>query len=251
MDFEILLICFALLLVAALYSSVGHGGASGYLAVLSLTSFAMMGSAWLKQHAWCLNIVVATIAFWHYQRAGYHVPKLTLPFVVASVPFAMLGGYMRVGGVIYDSLLSIALLWAAWRLYNMSIENKEIIDVKYSHAIPIGGSIGLVSGIVGVGGGIFLSPILLLKRWATPKTAAATSALFIWLNSVAGLCGATFSGQLDLDWSILISFIGAVLIGGFVGSRFGAIIAPQSAVRKMLVVVLLVAVAKQVFELVV
>lgn len=152
MDFEILLICFALLLVSTLYSSVGHGGASGYLAVLSLTSFAVMDPSWLKQHVWCLNVVVASIAFWHYQRAGHHVPKLTVPFVVASVPFAMLGGYMRVSGIIYDLLLSIALAWAAWRLCSVSVEREEVVEMNSVHAVPIGGSIGLMSGVVGVGG---------------------------------------------------------------------------------------------------
>ena len=103
-----------------LYSSVGHGGGSGYLAVLSLTSYGTMEAGWLKQHAWALNLVVAGIAFWHYHRAGHHDTQLTLPFVTASVPFAVVGGYMRVEGEVYDVLLSIALLWAAWRLFAIS-----------------------------------------------------------------------------------------------------------------------------------
>ncbi len=113
MDLGLVAISLTLLCVAALYASVGHGGASGYLAVLSLTTYGAMESAWLKQHAWCLNLVVAAIAFWHFQRAGHHVPKLTIPFIVASVPFAMLGGYLLVDGAIYDLLLSICLLVAA------------------------------------------------------------------------------------------------------------------------------------------
>ena len=109
MDLGLVAISLALLCVAALFASVGHGGASGYLAVLSLTTYGAMESAWLKQHAWCLNLVVAAVAFWHFQRAGHHVPKLTIPFIVASVPFAVLGGYLRVDGEIYDLLLSICL----------------------------------------------------------------------------------------------------------------------------------------------
>ncbi len=248
MDFEILLICFALLLVATLYSSVGHGGASGYLAILSLTSFAAMDPSWLKQHAWCLNLVVASIAFWHYHKAGYHLPKLTFPFVVASVPFAMLGGYMQVGGVIYDILLSLVLLWAAWRLFVLSNQNEDTVTVDFVRAAPVGGSIGFVSGLVGIGGGIFLSPVLLIKKWATPKTAAATAALFIWMNSLAGLCGAMLSGESELELGTLLPFAGSVLIGGLVGSRYGAKIAPQNMVRKILVVVLLIAVIKQVID---
>ena len=100
MEWGLVAICLALLIVAALYSSVGHGGASGYLAVLSLTTYGSMESAWLKQHAWCLNLIVAAIAFYHFHRAGHHVPKLTVPFIVASIPMAMVGGYLAVDGVV-------------------------------------------------------------------------------------------------------------------------------------------------------
>ena len=250
MEWVLLAICVALMVVAALYSSVGHGGASGYLAVLSLTTYGTMESAWLKQHAWCLNLVVAAIAFYHFQRLGHHVPKMTTPFIVASIPMAMIGGYLIVDGTIYDILLSICLLAAAWRLFTVKAEDTVVqAELKWNIAAPVGGSIGFVSGIIGVGGGIFLSPILLLKKWATPKGAAATSALFIWVNSLAGLSGAGLSGQLVLDFSTLLPFIGAVLIGGFIGSRYGAEIAPQQMVRKLLVVVLIVAAARRVLEL--
>jgi hypothetical protein len=248
---ELILICIALLVVATLYSSVGHGGGSGYLAVLSLTSFATMEAAWLKQHAWSLNLVVAAITFYHYHRAGHHIPKLTIPFIAASIPFAMLGGYLLVDGVVYDTLLSFALIWAAWRLFSIGDESVfETEPPETRVAAPVGGAIGLVSGVIGVGGGIFLTPVLLLKRWATPKAAAATSALFIWVNSLAGLAGAAASHQLNLEISVLLPFVGAVLIGGFVGSRYGADSAPQSVIRRLLVAVLLVAALKRIAELV-
>ena len=243
-------ISLALLCVAALYASVGHGGASGYLAVLSLTTYGAMESAWLKQHAWCLNLVVAAIAFWHFQRAGHHVPKLTVPFIVASIPFAMLGGYLLVDGAIYDLLLSICLVAAAWRL--ATIRTVDVVaegGPEWKIAAPVGGTIGFARGIIGVGGGIFLSPVLLLKKWATPKGAAATSALFIWVNSLAGLSGATLSGQLVLDVDTLLPFVVAVLVGGFVGSRYGADIAPQIVVRRLLIVVLVLAAMKRIVEL--
>ena len=243
-------ISLTLLCVAALYASVGHGGASGYLAVLSLTTYGAMESAWLKQHAWCLNLVVAAIAFWHFQRAGHHVPKLTVPFIVASIPFAMLGGYLLVDGAIYDLLLSICLVAAAWRL--ATIRTVDVVaegGPEWKIAAPVGGTIGFASGIIGVGGGIFLSPVLLLKKWATPKGAAATSALFIWVNSLAGLSGATLSGQLVLDVDTLLPFVAAVLVGGFVGSRYGADIAPQIVVRRLLIVVLVLAAMKRIVEL--
>jgi uncharacterized membrane protein YfcA len=249
-DWGLIAIVFALCCVAALYASVGHGGASGYLAVLSLTTYGSMESAWLKQHAWCLNLVVAAIAFWHFHRANHHVPKLTVPFIVASIPFAMLGGYLLVDGAIYDLLLSICLVAAAWRLFTIRIEGVEIDGLPgWKVAAPVGGTIGLASGIVGVGGGVFLSPILLLKRWATPKGAAATAALFVWVNSLAGLGGAALSNQLVIDLDVLLPFAGAVLVGGFVGSRYGAENAPQHTVRRLLVVVLLIAAAKRLIEL--
>lgn len=250
MEWVLVAVCLALMVVAVLYSSVGHGGASGYLAVLSLTTYGAMESAWLKQHAWCLNLVVAAIAFYHFHRAGHHVPKLTVPFIVASIPMAMVGGYLAVDGAIYDLLLSICLLAAAWRLFTTSVSDVVVdSEPSWGMAAPVGGTIGFASGIIGVGGGIFLSPVLLLKKWATPKGAAATSALFIWVNSLAGLGGATLSGQLVLEWSILFPFVAAVLVGGFIGSRYGAEIAPHQMVRKLLVVVLVVAAARRVLQL--
>jgi len=250
MEWVLVAICLALMTVAALYSSVGHGGASGYLAVLSLTTYGSMESAWLKQHAWCLNLVVAAIAFYHFHRAGHHVPKLTVPFIVASIPMAMVGGYLAVDGAVYDLLLSICLLAAAWRLFTTNVSDVEVnSEPSWGIAAPVGGTIGFASGIIGVGGGIFLSPVLLLKKWATPKGAAATSALFIWVNSLAGLGGATLSGQLTLEWGVLFPFVAAVLVGGFIGSRYGAEVAPQQMVRKLLVMVLIVATTKRFYEL--
>ena len=164
MDVEFLLILIGLFLVAALYSSVGHGGASGYLAILSLTSYGMMESGWLKQHAWCLNLIVASIAFYHYYKAGYHVPKLTIPFIAASVPFALIGGYLKVDGAIYDTILSITLIWAAWRLFGVKDYGKgeEIVLPELRSALPVGASIGLVSGVVGNCNRQFVAIILFL-----------------------------------------------------------------------------------------
>ncbi len=250
MEWVLVAICLALMVVATLYSSVGHGGASGYLAVLSLTTYGTMESAWLKQHAWCLNLVVAAIAFYHFHRAGHHIPKLTIPFIVASIPMAMIGGYLTVDGEVYDLLLSACLLAAAWRLFTVNTTDSVVeCEPQWNIATPVGGSIGFASGVIGVGGGIFLSPILLLKKWATPKGAAATSALFIWVNSLAGLGGAALSGQLILEMGVLFPFVGAVLIGGFIGSRYGAEVAPQQMVRKLLVMVLVVAATKRFYEL--
>ena len=119
---EEVLIALALLVVAALYSSVGHGGASGYLAILSLTSFASMEDLWLKQHAWSLNLIVAAIAFYHYQRAGHHITRMSRIFILASIPKAFAGGYLLVEGFVYDVLLSVTLVWACFSFFTASSE---------------------------------------------------------------------------------------------------------------------------------
>ena len=249
---ETLVLCLALFVIAALYASVGHGGASGYLALLSLSTFASMNSSWLKQHAWVLNLVVASLAFYHYQKAGFHRPKLSFMFIAASLPAALYGGTLKVDGVVYDTLLSAALLFAAYRLATSkqpeeSSQPNPLPSLQTS--IPIGASIGVISGMIGVGGGIFLSPILVLKRWATPKAAAATAALFIWANSAAGLLGAHLSGQLSLSLDPLASFVIAVACGGYIGSKFGAEKAPQTTVRWLLIGVLVLATAKRGIDL--
>ena len=130
MEIEFFSICLGLFFISVLYSSVGHGGASGYLAILSLSVYGNMESSWLKQYAWCLNLVVAAIAFYHYYRGGYYDKKLTLPFIIGSIPFAILGGFLRIDGVIYDSLLSITLIWAAYKLYQIRI------DLEVENSIP-------------------------------------------------------------------------------------------------------------------
>ena len=246
-------ILFLLFTMALFYSSVGHGGASGYLAILSLTVYAEYDSGWLKQHVWALNLVVAAVAFYHYRKAGFFNLKLTLPFIISSVPFAIFGGYMKVDGALYDTLLSLTLVWAAYKLYQVKgdYESEKLALPSASIAVPIGAIIGLMSGVIGVGGGIFLSPILLLKKWADPKTAAATAALFIWVNSMAGLTGAGVSGQLVIDIEILIPFIISVLIGGFVGSKYGSENAHQSIIKKLLIVVLIIASMKRIVSLIV
>ena len=250
MEIELLLVCFGLFVISILYSSVGHGGASGYLAILSLSLYGNMESGWLKQYAWCLNLIVAAIAFYHYYLEGYFNKKLTFPFIIGSIPFAILGGFLRIDGVIYDSLLSVTLIWAAYKLYQTKKEwevENSIPNLKIS--ISTGAGIGFFSGIIGVGGGIFLSPIILLKKWANPKTVAATSALFIWVNSMAGLFGASISGQLNLEIKILFPFVISVLIGGFLGSKFGSR-SNESFVKLMLIFVLIIAALKRVLELI-
>ena len=171
-----------------------------------------------------------------------------MPFVVASVPLAALGGYMSVGGDVYDLLLSVVLVVAAWRLFVGKWESGEIVLPKRSKAAGVGGGIGLASGVVGIGGGIFLSPVIMLSNWATAKQTAATAALFIWMNSLAGLVGSGLSGQIDLDLTLLAPFGGAVMLGGVLGSKYGTAVSSQSGIRVLLVLVLCAAALRRLVD---
>ncbi|MDP6986149.1 MAG: sulfite exporter TauE/SafE family protein [Candidatus Thalassarchaeaceae archaeon] len=243
---ELSMVLVGLFAIAVLYSSVGHGGGSGYLAVLSMTSFASTQAIWLKQYAWSLNLIVASLAFWHYSKEGHHDMRLSLPFIVASVPLATLGGYLLVEGRLYDLLLSVALVAAAWRLLSSDAGIGEVARPDTSRAVAVGGSIGLASGVIGIGGGIFLSPILMLNKWASAKEAAATASLFIWMNSLAGLAGAGLSGRLEIDLGLLFPFSLAVLLGGLIGSRHGSQVSSQTSIRGLLVVILIVAAVRRI-----
>lgn len=246
------IILFALFVIAALYSSVGHGGASGYLAVLSLTVYASQDPSWLKQHAWSLNLLVAGLAFWAYSRAGFFDSKLALSFMIASIPAAIFGGLLRVDNGVYDTLLSITLILAAWRL--LVVKNNDSVEI-FVKAPPIhitmivGFIIGFLSGIIGVGGGIFLSPIILIFGWADAKTTAGIAAAFIWVNSAAGLIGNSISGQLEIEFVVLLPFAVAVILGGLIGSRVGSKVFSQIIVRRMLVSVLILAALKRIIDL--
>ncbi len=243
---ELGVVLVSLTLIAALYSSVGHGGGSGYLAVLSLTTLAVADPMWLKQYAWSLNLIVAGIAFWHYKGEGYLNRKLAIPFLIGSIPMAAVGGYMQLEGMVYDLLLTLVLFFAAWRLVWSSQEEREVARPTDTTAVVCGGGIGLASGMIGIGGGIFLSPLLILSGWANAKEAAATAALFIWLNSLSGLVGSSISGEFGIEVNLFGPFAAAVLIGGLLGSRYGSEISSQGGIKRLLVAVLLIAAAKRV-----
>ncbi len=248
-----LLLLVSLFIIAGLYASVGHGGASGYLAVLSLTVYAENDPGWLKQHAWSLNLLVAGIAFIAYKRSGFFDSKLAIPFIIGSMPAALIGGYLRVNDDIYDILLSVTLIVAAWKLYTTksdkyvnSFSNRPPVHI----ALIVGAVIGLLSGIIGVGGGIFLSPVILLFGWSDPKTTAGVAAVFIWLNSAAGLIGSSLSGQNVIEIGVLIPFALAVLIGGYLGSKFGSEKFSQNSVKNLLISVMLIAATRQILALI-
>ncbi len=156
---------------------------------------------------------------------------------------------MLVEGNVYDALLSLALILAAWRLVSGDAGVTEAVRPSATKAAAVGGGIGLASGVIGLGGGIFLLPALMLGKWATAKEAAATTSLFVWLNSLAGLVGASLAGRLDLEPGLLIPFSSVVLVGGFLGSRYGSRVSSQSGIRGLLVVVLVLAAFKRTLEI--
>lgn len=234
-------------IVAALYSSVGHGGASGYLAVLSFFAFA---PATMSSTALLLNVLVAGVALHSYARAGHLSLKLSWPFILLSVPSAFVGGLLPVSDRSYFLILAGVLLLAAARLTMRSSRPKgetEQKNVSMAISVPLGAGIGLLSGIVGVGGGIFLSPIMLLMRWADAKRTSATSALFILVNSIAGLGGRFAKGGGQVE--DVLPLILAAFLGGLAGSYYGANRFSGVILRRVLAIVLVVAAVKMVLSL--
>lgn len=229
-------------LVALAYAAVGHGGASGYLAVLGLLGFA---PSELAAGALALNVLVSGLAFAAYWRAGHLVPSLLWPFALASVPAAFIGGLATVPAWLYSRLLAAALLFAALRVFIAAAPEdapRLAPPPGLRLTLPVGGLIGLLSGIVGVGGGIFLSPLLILSRWASLKQAAAASAGFILLNSLAGLYGHASRRPLELAglWPLVL----AAGAGGLIGSHLGARRLGDAALRRALALVLVAAAVK-------
>ena len=235
MEFEVLIVA-AVFAVAILYSSVGHGGGSGYLAVMAL--FAVAPSV-TKPTALALNVFVAAIATYQFYRRGHFSWKIFVPFAIASIPLAFVGGMVELPISYYKILLGVCLILAAIRLAFDFSADEEPKDPSIFPALLIGGAIGLTSGLIGIGGGIFLTPILLLLRWTTAKIAAGVSALFILVNSVAALIG-NYENAIKLRPSVGIWIIVAV-IGGIVGSTLGSKKFNSLTLRRALALVLVVA----------
>ena len=228
-------------LVAMLYASVGHGGASGYLAAMSLVGG--YSPAAMSTSALLLNLVVAGTAWWTFWRAGHGSWSLLWPFVALSVPAAFIGGWLPISAQTYRWLLAVCLLVAAARLCLPPMQDDERPDgPPLAVALPVGGVIGAMSGIVGVGGGIFLSPLMVLLRWAHVKQVAAISAAFIMVNSLAGLAGRVMAGRVQMN--VLAPLVATALVGGVVGSRLGANHVSGAWLRRLLALVLLVAAGK-------
>jgi len=224
--------------VALLYASVGHGGASGYLAVMALLGVA---PDIMKPAALALNILVSGIATWRFARAGAFSWRVFWPFAVTSIPCAFLGGLLTAPEFLYQTLLGIVLLYAAgYALWRASAPKDQVsTPPAFWVALPTGAGLGLLSGLTGIGGGIFLSPLLLLNRWADPKTISGVAAPFILVNSIAGLAG-LLSQRAQLPDALPL-WLAAAAIGGAIGAELGSRRLGTSGILRALAAVLAVA----------
>jgi uncharacterized protein len=240
---SLLLLLLLLSLVAFLYSSVGHGGASGYLAIMAIMSVA---PAMMKSSALVMNLAVSLFSFIGFYRAGHFRLKLFLPFALASIPMAFLGGTMTLSDSIYKKILAVCILFSIVRLIYKFDDSENNRPIPTWAGVLSGGLIGLLSGMIGIGGGIILSPLMLLMRWANLKETAAVSALFIFVNSLSGLYGQLQKGGINLpenmQWAVL-----ATIIGGLAGSYFGSQKFNVPTLKKLLAVGLVIACLKLIF----
>ncbi|MDH5221472.1 MAG: sulfite exporter TauE/SafE family protein [Betaproteobacteria bacterium] len=234
-----------MLVASFVYASVGHGGASAYLAAMALAGVA---PAEMRPIALALNVLVSSLAAWKFWRAGHFRWRLFWPFAAVSIPFAYLGGAITLPGSIYKVVVGLVLVyagWQLWRSFRAGAEMREVRAPAVPLAMAIGAAMGLLSGLTGVGGGIFLSPLLLMLGWAGTKQTSAVAAPFILVNSVAGLAAGFVAGTAALPqatWWLA----GAVLAGGWLGAEYGSRRFANPVVRRVLAVVLAVAGAKMV-----
>lgn len=229
-----------LLVVAFLYASVGHGGASGYLALMALFSFPVLV---MKPSALLLNIFVSAISFYFFYKNGHFKWKLFYPFAIISVPMAFIGGFVKVNPVLYKQLLGVFLLFAILRMLN--VFGKQKTETRANNlmlSLMIGAVIGLISGMIGIGGGIILSPIIILLGWGNMKQAAAVSALFIFVNSLSGIGGFILNdGVVPTEtWY----FIPIAVLGGSLGAIYGSQKFNMNTLKYVLAGVLTIAAVK-------
>ncbi|MGH8706411.1 MAG: sulfite exporter TauE/SafE family protein [Burkholderiales bacterium] len=231
------LLAAGMLVAAFVYASVGHGGASAYLAAMALAGVAPQE---MRPIALALNIVVSAIATYKFQRAGHFRWRLFWPFAAVSIPLAFIGGAITLPGQAYKILVGLVLLYAAWPLWRSGRAGDEMRQVREPPvplAMAIGAALGLLAGLTGVGGGIFLSPLLLMLGWAGTKQTSAVAAPFILVNSAAGLSAAFLAQTAALPTYIGI-LAPAVLVGGWLGAEYGSRRFATPLVRRVLALVL-------------
>ena len=235
-----------MVLAAFAYASVGHGGASAYIAAMALAGIA---PAEMRPIALSLNLLVSGIGTYKFWRAGYFRWRLFWPFAVVSIPLAFAGGAITLPGHAYKIVVGIVLIYAAWQLWRSARAGEEMREVRAPPvwlAMLVGACLGFLAGLTGVGGGIFLSPLLLIAGWAGTKQTSAASAPFILVNSIAGLAAGFTMKSATLPAQIWILCI-AVLVGGWLGAEYGSRRFTNPFVRRVLAVVLALAGAKMLF----
>jgi uncharacterized membrane protein YfcA len=242
MDQSVYVLAVAFFVAAMLYASVGHAGASGYLAAMA---FVGVPVAIMRPTALVLNVMVATIALVRFQRAGFFSWRLAWPFALGAVPFAFIGGAITLPGHWYRTLIGIILWLAASRLW-FDVRRSTRHDPPILAAIVCGSGIGFLAGITGTGGGIFLSPLLLFMGWAETRETGGVAAAFILVNSLAGLAANPSSlGHLPPQWPLWAI---AAVLGGLVGAELGSRRVDSTAFRRLLGFVLMIAGGKLIFS---
>jgi uncharacterized membrane protein YfcA len=225
----------AILVVAFLYSSVGHAGASGYIAVMAIFGLA---PATIKPIALTLNILVACLGVWQFRRAGHFSWRLFWPFAVLSVPFAFIGGALNLPAHAFRVAVGIVLLFSALRFFIKPVE-ETIIPPSIQTSVGVGAGLGLLSGLTGTGGGVFLTPLMLFMGWARTRVASGVSALFILVNSVAGLMGNLTATH---DMPVFAAPLAlAAIIGGGLGAYLGSNRFSVPLIRRVLALVMVLA----------
>lgn len=226
----------AVLAVAFLYTSVGHAGATGYIAVMSLLG---LTPDVIKPTALVLNVLAATIAVWQFGRAGHFSWSLFWPFALLAPPLAFLGGYVQLPARAFQAVVGVILLASAYRLVVDVVAGEVARSPNRVVALATGGGIGFLAGLTGTGGGVFLTPLLLFKGWAVTKQAAAVSAAFILINSVAGIAGSvTRTGHFP---AVALVLCATVVAGAIAGSYYGSRRFEPKIVKRLLAIVLVVA----------
>jgi len=244
-EWIVVLLAAGMLVAAFGYASVGHGGASAYIAAMALVGIA---PAEMRPIALLLNVLVSSLGTWKFHRAGYFRWRLFWPFAVVSIPMAYLGGAITLPGQAYKILVGLVLLYAAWQLWRSGKSGEEMREVReppLGWAMAIGAAMGLLAGLTGVGGGIFLSPLLLMLGWAGTKQTSAVAAPFILVNSIAGLAAGFVAKSAVLPSYVWI-LAAAVLVGGWLGAEYGSRRFANPVVRRVLAIVLALAGAKMI-----
>jgi len=244
-DAILLVLAGAMLLAAFVYASVGHGGASAYIAAMALAGLAPTE---MRPIALTLNVLVSSLATWKFWRAGHFRWRLFWPFAAVSIPFAYLGGAITLPGQIYKVVVGLVLVyagWQLWRSFRAGDEMRAVRDPAIPLAMAIGAAMGLLAGLTGVGGGIFLSPLVLMLGWAGTKQTSAVAAPFILVNSLAGLAAGFVAGTAVLPQATWV-LAAVVVVGGWLGAEYGSRRFANPVVRRVLAVVLGVAGAKMV-----